>query len=98
MLCDLSRVFAASAFTNEKVVDQSETVVEFFKDHEVSEKQARENLLGMSESDFKRPAYCSDCTREHQRYCKSENLLKDHCCCNQSHKNGEFNDPATYRF
>lgn len=102
VFCDLRRAFAASAFTSDNDVslrDRSEAVVEYFKDHEVSEKQARENLLGMSEKDFMQPAYCSKCSPEHQKYCHSENLLKDHCCCNQSHKNGKFTDPQeTYRF
>lgn len=97
VLCDLRRKFAASAYSSENDVrtsDRSEAVVEYFKDHEISEKQARDNLIGMSEKDFQRPAYCSDCSLEHLKYCNSENLLKDHCCCNQSHKNGEFADLA----
>jgi hypothetical protein len=64
--------------------------VEYFKDHEISEKQARENLRGMQERDFQTPAHCKKCSNEHMRYCHSENLLKDHCCCNQSHQKGEF--------
>lgn len=96
VLCDLSKTFSASVLSSENdfsTRDRFETVVTYFKDHEVSERQARENLIGMTEKDFNRPAYCTNCTREHQRYCHSENLLKDHCCCNQSHKTGEFTDP-----
>lgn len=96
VLCDFcSRTLAASAYFSDNLVsskERSEAVVEYFKDHEVTEKQARENLRGMTEKDFNRPAYCSNCTHEHRKYCHSQNLLKDHCCCNQSHKTGEFTD------
>lgn len=52
----------------------------------------QENLLGMQYSDFQTPAYCRHCSSEHQKYCHSENLLKDHCCCNTAHHKGEFID------
>lgn len=108
MLCDSSRVLAASATRSDNFVTatsqkhqklpDAESFVEYFKDHEISEKQARENLRSMRESDFATPAHCRKCSVEHQRYCYSDNLLKDHCCCNQSHNKGEFTDLCIYRF
>lgn len=68
----------------------STSVVTYYKDHEISEKQARENLKMLKASDFLKPAYCSACSKEHIKYCHSDNMLKDHCCCNQSHNKGEI--------
>lgn len=51
--------------------------------------QARDSLRLMKDDEFQKPAHCRPCTEEHQRYCHSKNLLKDHCCCNQSHKKGK---------
>lgn len=101
LLCDFNRALAANVIIsdNSAIVFHSEkdrkpletgSVVEYFKDHEVSSMQARENLRNMKESDFQTPAYCKKCSAAHQKYCHSENLLKDHCCCNQSHNKGEF--------
>lgn len=101
-LCDFNHALAASAIRS----DNSETynseknqkpleagsVVNYYKDHEVSSLQARENLRNLRESDFQTPAHCQGCLPEHLKYCHSENLLKDHCCCNQSHNKGEFTD------
>lgn len=102
LFCDLNDVRTASAIRSDNSVIYSSskdqklieagTVVEYHKDHEISSSQARDNLRNMRENDFLTPAYCSPCSKEHLEYCHSTNLLKDHCCCNQSHKNGEFND------
>lgn len=100
LLCDFNLALAASAIRSDnsatyysekdqKRFDDS-AVVNYYKDHEVSSLQARESLRNMRESDFRTPAHCKACTPEHQKYCHSENLLKDHCCCNQSHNKGEF--------
>ena len=43
----------------------------------------------MKDDEFQQPAHCKPCTTEQQRYCHSKDLLKDHCCCNQSHKKGK---------
>lgn len=108
LFCDWNRALAASAiqvdtfgmYNSQKDRKPPEVVkmVEYFKDHEISEKQARENLRSMHENDFATPAHCQKCTAEHKSYCYSENMLKDHCCCNQSHNKGEFNEPWSYRF
>lgn len=103
LVCDLSRAMASAArnsnilISSSSGLQESEGVVEYFKDHEVSEKMAREALVHMSQNDFNTPARCKPCSKEHLRYCHSENLLKDHCCCNQSHIKGEFNDWKFYR-
>lgn len=109
MIFDFNQALAASAMNNDNLVingspkDQptpsdAKTYVEYFKDHEISSMQARENLRNMRENDFLTPAHCKSCSAEHQKYCHSENLLKDHCCCNQSHNKGEFIDTKCYRF
>lgn len=108
LLCDFKQALAASAMNSENLVINSSpkeqkpldagTFVEYFKDHEISSSQARENLRNMRENDFLTPAYCKSCSAEHQKYCHSENLLKDHCCCNQSHNKGKFIDLEWYRF
>ncbi|CRL02992.1 CLUMA_CG016247, isoform A [Clunio marinus] len=98
LFCDLRFIVSTTAMlmnnvaTIERKHPEEASFVEYFKDHEVSEKQARENLRGLKENDFATPAYCKACSLEHRKYCISENLLKDHCCCNQSHNKGEFND------
>lgn len=104
LICDLNCAVASAAAKSSNILissssglPEAEGVVEYFKDHEVSEKQARESLLHMRQNDFNTPAYCKPCSKEHLRYCHSENLLKDHCCCNQSHVKGEFNDCKLYR-
>lgn len=104
LLCDFNHALAASAIRSDNSAtyysekDQrpldAGSIVEYYKDHEISSMQARENLKSMRESDFQTPAHCRACTAEHQKYCHSENLLKDHCCCNQSHNKGEFIEPG----
>jgi hypothetical protein len=88
LICDYMRALGASAI-NSQSDTYHETVIEYYKDHEVTEKQARDSLRSMKESEFVPPAHCKPCSSEHKRYCSSENLLKDHCCCNQSHKKGK---------
>lgn len=88
LLYDLNLALAASSINSEPRTADSDSFVEYFKDHEISEKQARENLRGMKERDFQTPAYCPRCSAEHMRYCHSVNLLKDHCCCSESHNKG----------
>ena len=98
LFCDLDRAFAAIAYNDDssiyKLEKLKETVsyVEYHKDHEISEMQARASLRNMKETDFAVPAHCKPCKPEHKKYCHSENLLKDHCCCNMSHSKGEFID------
>lgn len=106
LCCDSNRALAASAiqtdtfgmYDKDRKPPEAVKIVEYFKDHEISEKQARENLRSMRDSDFATPAHCKKCTAEHKSYCYSEHMLKDHCCCNQSHNKGEFNEPRFYRF
>ena len=102
LACDFSQSASALARTDNLVISSApkdgtptdaESVVEYFKDHEVSEKQARNSLRGID--DFSTPARCKKCSREHLKYCHSENLLKDHCCCNQSHNKSKFNDMSS---
>lgn len=95
LLCDSTHALAASATRNDNLPmystqkDQkppdAENFIEYYKDHEISEKQARESLRNMPESDLATPENYHTCTAAHLQYCKSDNLLKDHCCCNQSH-------------
>jgi len=95
LLCDVLHALAASALKSDNLwinaQKEESSVVEYYKDHEVTEKQARDSLRSMKESDFAVPAHCkpNTCTNEHQRYCHSDYLLKDHCCCNQSHNKGK---------
>lgn len=79
--CDLIQAHSQKPFDT--------AVVEYYKDHEVTEKQARDSLRLMKDEEFQQPAHCKPCTNEQQRYCRSNDLLKDHCCCNQSHKKGK---------
>lgn len=99
LCCDFNRALGATAIQSDaNRKDQkppSEGFAEYFLDHQVSEKQARDSLLHMNSDAFVNPAHCKPCTHEEKQYCKSENLLKDHCCCNQGHRIGEFNDPKT---
>lgn len=85
--CDLA--LSASAINPQSDKSTQSSIVEYYKDHEITERQARESLRKMTDVDFQNPAHCKPCTEEHQRYCHSSELLKDHCCCNQSHKKGE---------
>lgn len=107
LLCDVTALVASAQVDNYVMFSSqnkdhrpadSSSVVEYHFDHEITERQARDNLRSMMESDFQTPAYCKPCSDEHKRYCHSENLLKDHCCCNQGHKKGEFVDTQFYRF
>jgi hypothetical protein len=88
LTCDQVCALSASAINSQSDKSQS-TVVEYYKDHEITEKQARESLRRMTNDDFQSPAHCKPCTEEHHRYCYSSELLKDHCCCNQSHQKGK---------
>lgn len=81
--CDLIQALSASSINSQK-----SDIVEFYKDHEVTEYKARESLRQMTQEDFLQPAHCRACTNEQKNYCKSPALLKDHCCCNQSHNKG----------
>jgi hypothetical protein len=87
-ICALSASAINSQHDNGRVTEG--TIVEYYKDHEVTEKQARDSLITMKDDEFLSPSHCkpSMCTDSNQQYCRSENLLKDHCCCNQSHKKG----------
>lgn len=91
LTCDsIIRALSASAINSDKNSKPLEPIVEYYKDHEVTEKQARESLrLMKGDEEFKPPAHCKPCTNEQQRYCRSDDLLRDHCCCNQSHKKGK---------
>lgn len=90
IICDLIRALSASAINSQKsdTKPMESFIVEYYKDHEVTENQARDSLRLMTQEDFQQPNHCT-CTSEHQKYCRSKELLKDHCCCNQSHKKGQ---------
>lgn len=90
LTCDHIYTFAANA-ANSQPTDKStqSPIIEYFKDHEVTERQARESLRRMTDVDFQRPSHCK-CTDDDFRYCYSSELLKDHCCCNQSHQKGKY--------
>lgn len=100
--CDLVCALGASAINSQKsdIKPYESMITEYFKDHEVTEKQARESLRLMKEDEFKPPAHCRPCTKEQKQYCNSEFLLKDHCCCNQSHKKGKrpMTTPTNFNF
>lgn len=89
--CDLFCALGASAINSQKSDTKpfEPVVVEYFKDHEVKTEDARNSLRLMKEDEFQQPAHCRPCTKEHKQYCNSDFLLKDHCCCNQSHKKGK---------
>lgn len=94
VLCDFNSALSASAInyqSDKKPLEDSQpsSIVEYYKDHEITEKQARESLKLMKDSEFQNPEHCKPCTEEHRRYCHSDYLLKDHCCCNQSHQKGK---------
>lgn len=92
--CNFGYALGASAIKSKSDISKPlentpSTIVEYFKDHEVTEKQARDSLRLMKDDDFLTPDHCKPCKDKDIQYCNSENLLKDHCCCNQSHKKGE---------
>ena len=63
-LCDWDRVLAASSMTSNnylgsrKNIEDDGAVAVYYKDHEITEKQARESLISMKESDFATPPHC----------------------------------------
>ncbi|CAO1321646.1 unnamed protein product [Diamesa hyperborea] len=65
---------------------ESVTFIEYYMDHEVTEKEARDNLRQLKETEFAAPAFCKPCSQENIKYCHSDAMLQDHCCCNQGHK------------
>lgn len=48
----------------------------FYKDHEVSYEEAKENIKLFRENTFQ---HCNPCTKKHRDYCESEEFLNDHC-------------------
>lgn len=89
--CDLIHALSASAINSQNSDKRQldSVIVEYFKDHEVTERQARDSVRLMKEDEFQPPAHCKPCTNDQKRYCHKDDLLKDHCCCNQSHKKGK---------
>lgn len=98
LTCDLNLNSAIGASANNSERDNNKpfesnaqsSVVEYYKDHEVTERQARESLRVMTEEELQTPSHCRECSDDQKRYCHSDKLLKDHCCCNQSHKKGKL--------
>jgi hypothetical protein len=106
LFCDVNcelvlNTFAAPVVFKQEKVNGVSSYVEYHKDHEISEKQSRKSLENMPEAEFVTPGHCKPCKPEHETYCFSPNLLKDHCCCNQGHAKGKFIDLLVqkgYRF
>ncbi|XP_055522763.1 uncharacterized protein LOC129716945 [Wyeomyia smithii] len=61
-------------------------IVEYFKEHEVSEKDSRIALekLNLDEV-IKVPAWCDECGIEKIHFCHSTAFINDHCCCEHRH-------------
>uniref|UniRef100_A0A336LJA1 CSON002924 protein n=1 Tax=Culicoides sonorensis TaxID=179676 RepID=A0A336LJA1_CULSO len=64
--------------------------IEYYMDHQVSEKEARKTLSLMMDQDKdfdnKKPVpYCEKCTEQIEKYCLGPLFLKDHCCCDFRH-------------
>jgi hypothetical protein len=57
---------------SEKVPDE----IIYYKDHEVSYEEARDNIKLFRENSFQ---HCNPCTQEHRNYCESETFMNDHC-------------------
>lgn len=92
LICDYALgAGAINSQSDKKPLETTQSpIIEYYKDHEITEKQARESLVKMDKDDFQSAAHCKlPCPEEHNRYCFSSELLKDHCCCNQSHKKGK---------
>lgn len=67
--------------------------IEYYMEHEVTEKEARHTLalLMRRDKDFdnKKPVpYCEKCTEQINKYCLGPTFLKDHCCCDFRHETG----------
>ena len=68
-------------------------IVEYYFEHEVTEKDARKVIADFVENgkSAKRPPYCDECTSEDKLYCNSRAFISDHCCCDHRHGRGESN-------
>lgn len=61
-------------------------VIEYYKEHEVSEKEARVALHALDFDKVARvPAWCDECGIEKINFCHSTTFINDHCCCEHRH-------------
>ncbi|XP_053698800.1 uncharacterized protein LOC128745750 [Sabethes cyaneus] len=61
-------------------------VIEYFKEHEVSEKDSRMALEALNLDEVtKVPAWCDECGIEKINFCHSTAFINDHCCCEHRH-------------
>ncbi|XP_055586116.1 uncharacterized protein LOC129738835 [Uranotaenia lowii] len=62
-------------------------ITEYYKEHEVSEKEARQALeqLDLDEVAKAPPAWCDECGIDKIHFCRSPAFINDHCCCEHRH-------------
>uniref|UniRef100_A0A1Y9H9I5 CCC domain-containing protein n=1 Tax=Anopheles farauti TaxID=69004 RepID=A0A1Y9H9I5_9DIPT len=61
-------------------------VVVYHVEHEQTETDARRYVLAMTDAELHRlPAWCKQCNATLLHYCRSNDFLNDHCCCEYSH-------------
>ncbi|XP_058813826.1 uncharacterized protein LOC131677799 isoform X1 [Topomyia yanbarensis] len=61
-------------------------VIEYFKEHEVSEKESRLALEALDLDQLtKVPAWCDECGIDKIHFCRSAAFINDHCCCEHRH-------------
>lgn len=92
----LLQQFATARNTNSIICSTSTTTaeppfMEYFMEHQVTEKEARLAIKEMPESEFSKKAmpFCDVCTEKIRNYCLGPIFLRDHCCCELRHEQGK---------
>ncbi|XP_058813827.1 uncharacterized protein LOC131677799 isoform X2 [Topomyia yanbarensis] len=71
-------------------------VIEYFKEHEVSEKESRLALEALDLDQLtKVPAWCDECGIDKIHFCRSAAFINDHCCC--EHRHARANSLPSFR-
>ncbi|XP_055615532.1 uncharacterized protein LOC129761787 isoform X2 [Toxorhynchites rutilus septentrionalis] len=61
-------------------------IVEYFKEHEVSEKDSKMALDALDLDLVSQvPAWCNECSLDKIHFCRSAAFINDHCCCEHRH-------------
>lgn len=72
-------------------VKTTPAMTEFFKEHEVTERDSRIALQALDLDVINKvPAWCDECGIEKIHFCQSTAFINDHCCCEHRHAKGEF--------
>ncbi|XP_058467752.1 uncharacterized protein LOC131440468 [Malaya genurostris] len=72
--------------TAKSKINPTTPITEYFKEHEVSEKDSRLALEALDlEQIAKVPAWCEECDIDKINFCHSAAFINDHCCCEHRH-------------